>query len=99
MKHLPTALMSMCAQGVGNLMIPQRVVQLSADKDDALAACIEAIVDPPACCPGCLAEAGQPWPDGATARHCRRCLDRIRRVYQCAQWNRDHAHQVAAGHS
>jgi len=40
-----------------------------------------------------------PFPDGATTRHCPRCLDRIRRVYQCARWNQDHAHQVAAGHA
>jgi len=56
-----------------------------------------AIVDPPASCPGCLAEAGRPFPVGTTTRHCPRSLDRIRRVYQCARWNADHAHQVAAG--
>jgi len=60
---------------------------------------IRAIVDPPAHCPGCLAEAGRPWPEGATTRHCPRCLDRLRRVRQCATWNADHAHQVAAGHA
>jgi hypothetical protein len=63
------------------------------------AACIAAIVDPPAYCPGCLAEAGLPFPARATTRHCPRCLDRIRRVYHCARWNQDHAHQVAAGHA
>jgi hypothetical protein len=55
------------------------------------------IVDLPAYCPGCLAEAGQPFPVGATTCHCPRCMDRMRRVYQCARWNADHAHQVAAG--
>jgi len=60
---------------------------------------IAAIVDPLAYCPGCLAEAGLPFPERATTRHCRACLDRIRRVYQCARWNRDPAHQVAAGHT
>ncbi len=60
---------------------------------------IGAIVDPPAYCPGCLAEAGQRFPDRATTRHCRGCLDRIRRVYQCTRWNHDHAHQVAAGYA
>jgi hypothetical protein len=58
---------------------------------------VATIVDPPRACPGCLADAGQPWPEGATSQHCRRCLDRIRRVYQVARWNRDHAHQVQAG--
>lgn len=48
-------------------------------------------------CPGCQAEAGDPWPDGATTRHCPCCLDRIRRVYQIQRWNADHAHQVRAG--
>jgi len=60
---------------------------------------IAAIVDPPAYCPGCLAEAGLPFSARATTRHCPRCLDRIRRVHQCARWNQDHAHQVAAGHA
>jgi len=60
---------------------------------------IRSIVHPPAHCPGCLAEAGMTFPTGATTRHCPRCLDRIRRVYQCARWNHDHAHQVAAGHA
>ncbi len=60
---------------------------------------IAGIVNPPAYCPGCLAEAGQSFPERATTRHCRACLDRIRRVYQCARWNQDHAHQVAAGHA
>jgi hypothetical protein len=60
---------------------------------------ITAIVDLPTHCPGCLAEAGQPFPVRATTRHYPRCLDRIRRVYQCSRWNQDHAHQVAAGHA
>ncbi len=62
-------------------------------------ASIAAIVDPPAYCHGCVAEAGLPFPARATTRHCSRCLDRIRRVYQCARWNQDHMHQVAAGHA
>jgi len=70
-----------------------------AGADEAAAARIAALVDPPAYCPGCLAERGAPWPDGATTRHCPRCLDRIRRVHQCATWNADRAHQVAAGHA
>jgi hypothetical protein len=65
----------------------------------AATATIAAIADPPTYCPGCLAEAGLPFPERATTRHCPRCLDRIRRVYQCARWNKDHAHQVAAGHA
>jgi len=65
----------------------------------AIAARIAAIVAPPAQCPGCLAEEGRRWPEGATTLHCPRCLDRIRRVHQCATWNRDRAHQVAAGHA
>jgi hypothetical protein len=69
----------------------------SPKEEAAVAARIAALVDPPAYCPGCLAERGERWPDGATTRHCPRCLDRIRRVYQCARWNADHAHQVAAG--
>jgi len=69
----------------------------SPDVDEAAARVISALVDPPAHCPGCLAEAGLRWPDGATTRHCPRCRDRIRRVYQCARWNEDRAHQVAAG--
>jgi len=58
---------------------------------------IATIVDPPGCCPGCVAEAGQSWPAGATSRHCARCLDRVRRVWQVNRWNRDHDHQVLAG--
>jgi len=50
-------------------------------------------------CPGCLAESGEQWLGGATTRHCPRCLDRIRRVYQCATWNAGHAYQVADGHA
>jgi len=65
----------------------------------AAGSCLRGIVDPPAYCPGCLAEAGQSFPERATTRHCARCLDRIRRVYQCARWNQDHDHQVAAGHA
>jgi hypothetical protein len=73
-------------------------VAAQEDETTSLAG-IAAIVDPPAYCPGCLAEAGLPFPARATTRHCARCLDRIRRVYQCARWNQDHAHQVAAGHA
>ncbi len=65
----------------------------------AATASIAAIVDPPAYCPGCLAEASLPFPTRATIQHCLRCLDRIRSVYRCARWNQDHAHQVAAGHA
>jgi len=57
------------------------------------------VVDPPAYCPGCFADAGRPWPEGATTRHCPRCLDRIRRVHQCATWNAGQVHQPAAGHA
>jgi hypothetical protein len=46
-----------------------------------------------------MAEAGLPFPERATTRHCPWCLDRIRRVDQCARWNHDHAHQTAAGHA
>ncbi len=73
--------------------------QADADTTAEVAQAIAAIVDPPACCPGCLAEAGQVWPERMTARHCARCFDRIRRVHQCARWNADHAHQVASGHA
>jgi len=58
---------------------------------------VATIVDPPRCCPGCVAEAGQGWPAHATSEHCARCLDRIRRVWQISRWNRDHDHQVMAG--
>jgi len=66
---------------------------------DDVGALLRRIVDPPAYCPGCLAEAGLAFPERATTRHCARCLGRIRRVYRCARWNQDHAHQVAAGHA
>jgi hypothetical protein len=69
------------------------------DEDEEVGARVSAIVDPPAYCPGCLAEVGHSFPERATTRHCLRCLDRIRRVYQCARWNQDHAHQAAAGHA
>ncbi len=72
--------------------------EVTPDQEVDGATCtIAALVDPPAHCPGCLAEAGHSFPERATTRHCSRCLDRIRRVYQCARWNQDHAHQVAAG--
>ncbi len=64
---------------------------------DGEVARINALVDPPAYCPGCLAEAGLPWPDEATTRHCTHCLDRVRRVWQVNRWNRDRDHQVMAG--
>ncbi len=85
-------------------MIPQNDAALPShdvgdDEDEELRARVISVVDPSAYCPGCLAEAGLPFPERATTRHCARCLDRIRRVYQCARWNQDHAHQVAAGHA
>jgi hypothetical protein len=81
-------------------MTPQDPILAAAGEDaDGVAVRILAVVDPPAYCPGCLAEANQPWPEGATTQHCRRCLNRIRRVYRCARWNADHVHQVAAGHA
>jgi len=71
----------------------------AAGVNEAAAARIAALVDPPAHCPGCLAERGEPWPAGATTRHRPRCLDRLRRAHQCATWNADHSHQVSAGHA
>ncbi len=58
---------------------------------------LAALINPPAACPGCLAAAGQPWPADTTARFCPRCRDRLRRVHQVKRWNRDQAHQAAAG--
>lgn len=58
---------------------------------------LAALIDPPAACPGCLAQAGQPWPADTTSRFCPRCRDRMRRVHQVKRWNRDHTHQTAAG--
>lgn len=60
---------------------------------------IAALATPPAACPGCLARAGLPFPDGTTTRHCPRCLGRLRRIAQLRRLNQDHAHQVAAGHA
>lgn len=40
---------------------------------------LAALIYPPAHCPGCFARAGLPWPDGATTRHCPRCLARLQR--------------------
>jgi hypothetical protein len=77
--------------------LPQGCSPLDADEQGVRA--IADMTDPLACCPGCLADAGQPWPEAATSRHCPRCLDRIHRVYQVSHWNRDHAHQVQAGHA
>src|SRR5215467_10289740 len=71
----------------------------SAPPSAEVRSAIDALVNPPHYCPGCVADPGQPFPVGATSRQCARCLDRIRRVYQCARWNQDHAHQVAAGHA
>jgi hypothetical protein len=55
-----------------------------------------ALTDPPAHCPACLAEAGAPWPVGATSRHCAEHLEQLRRR-QCKGWNASRAHQVMAG--
>ncbi len=89
--------------GAGRRLGDQRRIDqredLRHDRRDDASARLRGIVDPPAYCPGCLAEAGLAFPERATTRHCSRCLDRIRRVYQCARWNQDHAHQVAAGHA
>jgi len=74
-------------------------VDLSACPSGVRVDGLAAVVSPPAACPGCVAEAGEPWPVGATTCHCARCLDRIRRVYRCVTWNADHAHRVAAGHA
>lgn len=65
--------------------------------DLAAAAALAAVVNPPTACPGCLALAGQPWPEGTTSAYCRRCLAQLRRVWQCQRWNADPAHQSAAG--
>jgi hypothetical protein len=40
---------------------------------------LRALIYPPGYCPGCLARARIPWPDGATSRTCPRCLARLRR--------------------
>jgi hypothetical protein len=87
------------SSAVGTVIHAQEMNESAGDADDEIAATIAAVVHPPAYCPGCLAEAGRPFPAGATTCHCPRCLDRIRRVYQCARWNQDHAHQMAAGHA
>jgi len=81
------------------LLAVRAKVELSAYAPDLHADGLAAVVAPPAYCPGCLAETGQSFPECATTWHCSRCLDRIRRVYQCARWNQDHDHQVAAGHA
>ncbi len=81
------------------LLAVRAKVDLSAYAPGLHADGLAAVLAPLAYCPGCLAEAGQSFPERATTRHCLRCLDRIRRVYQCARWNQDHAHQVAAGHA
>jgi hypothetical protein len=60
---------------------------------------LAAIVRPPVACPGCLAEAGQPWPEGTTSQYCPRCLRHLQRVYQCQRWNADPVHQSAVGHA
>jgi hypothetical protein len=64
-----------------------------------VAAQVAEIISPPSACSGSVATAGQPWPERTTARFCRRCQDRLRRVHQVRQWNADHAHQVMAGHA
>lgn len=66
-------------------------------RGDEDAGSIAALTQPPAACPGCLAAAGAPWPDGTTTRHCPTCLGLLRRVFQCQRWNAEHAHQVLAG--
>ncbi|SRR5579875_650992 len=55
------------------------------------------LCDPPSACPGCLAQAGQPWPADTTSRFCPRCRDRLRRMAQVRRWNRDPVHQAMAG--
>src|SRR5262249_29993202 len=64
-----------------------------------ISATLAAMVSPPAHCPGCRAESGQPWPEGATSRTCPRCISRMRRVWQVQKWNADPAHQSVAGHA
>ena len=46
---------------------------------------IRALVAPPALCPGCLAQAGQPFPSAATTQHCAPCLAAIRSTYRAAK--------------
>ena len=46
---------------------------------------IRALVAPPALCPGCLAQAGQPFPSAATTQHCASCLAAIRSAYCVAK--------------
>jgi hypothetical protein len=66
-------------------------------QERAIADEVNRLVHPPEACPGCLAEAGQSWPEGATSRFCPQCVSRARRVYQCQRWNADPTHQSAAG--
>lgn len=79
--------------------LPHLTVATPAAWDDTSCApgAIAVVTAPPAACPGCLAAAGDPWPAGATSRHCSRCLNNIRRVYQVQRWNADPAHQAMAG--
>ncbi len=98
--------MSILPDSVANVRDVLETEEVQASASRQFSACpassgsaIAAMVDPPAYCPGCLAEAGLPFPEHATTRHCKACLDRIRRVCQCARWNRDPAHQIAAGHA
>jgi hypothetical protein len=76
-------------------IVPHRPAATREEADTA----ITVLVRPPEACPGCLAEAGQPWPEGTTSRFCPHCVAHARRVYQCQRWNTDPAHQSAAGHA
>ena len=40
---------------------------------------IRQLARPPAICPGCLAQRGQPYPRGHTTKHCRRHLRELQR--------------------
>lgn len=88
------------AQEVVVSIVPHASAVVRAPGDDELAAdALTMVAQLPMACPGCIAEAGQPWSDGATSQYCPRCLALMRRVYQCQRWNADPAHQSAAGHA
>ena len=80
-----------------DLDLGQLMASAATPSDVEAEAAIHAMVNPPTACPGCLARAGLPWPEGTTSRFCGTCADRMRRIHQCARWNANRDHQSAAG--
>ncbi len=57
--------------------VPDTFASLQAPPPHTPVSRLSALIKPPAACPGCLAQAGQPWPADTTSRFCSACLVRL----------------------